>query len=69
MKNTQITKKREKTSENTRRVICLRCSYTWFYGGKLAHRQPRVKNRCRCPRCHSSQNNFNRKIFGGFLGL
>ena len=54
-----------------RGITCLRCNHTWNYFGRLSASSDslKIKNRCRCPKCHSSQNNLNREIFGRFVGL
>jgi len=38
-------------------VICLKCAHRWHYEGSL-------KSRVHCPKCGSTKNNLNRKIFG-----
>ena len=43
----------------TRKVECLKCGKKWTYRGML-------KSRIRCPKCHSSKNEVNRKEFGAF---
>jgi len=67
MENVEITK--NKQILQARGITCLRCDYTWNYFGRLSSDSLKIKNRCRCPKCHSSQNNFNREIFGRFVGL
>ena len=42
-----------------RKVECLKCGKRWVYRGML-------KSRIRCPKCHSSKNEVNRKEFGRF---
>lgn len=41
------------------RVECLKCGNKWTYQGTL-------KSRIRCPKCHSSRNEVNRKLFGKY---
>lgn len=41
----------------TVKVKCLKCDHSWTYHGNLKHR-------IRCPKCGSSRNEANRRIFG-----
>jgi len=43
------------------RVTCLnsKCGYSWVYQGTL-------KRRIECPRCRSTKNAVNRKVFGSW---
>ncbi|MCH9658400.1 hypothetical protein K0U27_06855 [archaeon] len=59
MQTTKIVKNKKKNHENARRISCLRCEHDWIYSVAA---KPRY--RIRCPMCHSSQNEFNRRTFG-----
>ena len=48
-----IPEKRKRTAE----VVCLKCGHRWHYEGSL-------RSRIHCPKCGSTKNNLNRKIFG-----
>jgi len=44
-------------STKTAEVVCLKCGHGWRYEGSL-------RSRIHCPKCGSTKNDVNRKIFG-----
>ena len=45
------------TKRMSRFIVCMKCEHKWKHKGQFKHR-------IRFPKCHSSKNEVNRRIFG-----